>query len=93
MSTVKSMKLLGNSTCSLAPQPKHLLYKSCVLPITLYSHQLWFYNKVPLLYPIKELNKMQCHAAIWNMILSTFCISPLFNIEAITDFIPVKFHL
>ena len=58
MSMVKNMKLLGNSTCGLAPQQKYPLYRSCVLYITLYSHQLWFYNKAPLSYPIRELNKM-----------------------------------
>ena len=35
ISTVKYMKLLGNSSCGINPLQKHLLYKSCVLPIVL----------------------------------------------------------
>ena len=34
---------------------------------------------------------MQCHIVIW--ILSAFCMSLSFSIEAITDLIPVKFYL
>jgi len=64
ISIVKCMKILGNSVHSLAPQQKRLLYRSCILPITLYIFQLWFYNNAPLLYPLKELNKMQRRAAI-----------------------------
>ena len=71
ISTVKYMKLLSNSTHGLISQQKCLLYRSYVLPITLYGFQLWFYNKTLLLYPIKELNKMQQRATIW--ILDVFC--------------------
>ena len=91
MLTVKSMKFLRNSTHGLAPQQKCLLYRSCILPIALYSHQLWFYNKALLLYLIRELNKMQCYAVIW--ILGAFCMSSLFGIEAIAGLIPIKFYL
>ena len=38
--TVKCMKLLGNSSQEIIPIQKHLLYRCCVLPITLYSYQL-----------------------------------------------------
>ena len=37
ISTVKCIKILGNSTRGLNPQQKHLLYRSCILPIALYS--------------------------------------------------------
>jgi len=40
ISTVKCMKIISNSTRDLIPQQKHLLYRSCALPITLYSFQL-----------------------------------------------------
>ena len=40
ISTVKCMKILGNSVCSLISHQKHLLYRSCILLITLYSFQL-----------------------------------------------------
>lgn len=35
--TIKEMKKLVNSTCGLLFYPKWLLYRMCVLPITLYS--------------------------------------------------------
>ena len=38
--TVKCMKLLGNSSRGINPIQKHLLYRCCVLPITLYGFQL-----------------------------------------------------
>ena len=40
ISTVKCMKILDNSTRGLNPQQKQLLYRSCALPIALYSFQL-----------------------------------------------------
>ena len=58
LSSVKCMKLLGNSSCGILPLQKRLLYRCCILSITLYGFQLWFYNHVPLLYPFKALNKM-----------------------------------
>jgi len=60
-------------------------------PIALYSFQLWFYNKAPLLYHMKILGKIQRRAAIW--ILGAFKTSPLEGIEAIVGIIPIKFHL
>ena len=64
MSTVKCMKIFGNSSHSISPIQKHLLYRCCVLPIALYGFQLWFYNYAPLSYPLKILCKMQRRAAI-----------------------------
>jgi len=84
------MKLLGNSFCSLIPQQKYLLYRSCILYITLYRFQLWFYNKTLLSYPLKELNKMQRRATIW--ILDTSCTSSSFSIKTIIGLIPIKLH-
>ena len=57
----------------------------------MYSFQLWFYNKAPLLYHFKILNKIQRRAAIW--ILGAFKTSPLEGIEALAGLIPIKFHL
>ena len=91
LSTVKCMKLLGNSSRGISPVQKHLLYRCCTLPIALYGFQLWFYNKAPLSYHMKNLNKMQRRAAIW--ILGTFKTSPTEGIEAIVGLIPIKFHL
>jgi len=91
ISTVKCMKILGNSTRDLNPYQKHLLYRSCALPITLYSFQLWHYNKAPLFYPSRILNKMQRKVALW--IVNAFKMSPLMGIEAIASLIPINLHL
>jgi len=88
---VKYMKLLGNSIRGINPIQKRLLYRCCILPIALYGFQLWFYNKVPLSYPIKILRKMQRRAAIW--ILGAFKTSSTERFEAIAELIPIKLHL
>ena len=64
ISTVKCMKLLGNLLRGINPLQKRLLYRCCVLPIALYGFQLWFYNKAPISYHMKILDKMQRRAAI-----------------------------
>jgi len=91
ISTVKCMKLLGNSNRGINPLQKHLLYRMCILPIALYGFQLWFYNHAPTAYHMKILNKMQRHAAIW--ILGAFKTFPSYGIEAIVGLIPIKLHL
>ena len=91
ISTVKYMKLLENSSRGISPLQKQLLYRCCVLPIALYRFQLWFYNKAPLSYHMKVLNKMQKKAAIW--ILGAFKTLPSMGIKAIAGIIPIKFHL
>ena len=88
---VKYMKILGNSLHGIIPTQKCLLYRCCILPIALYSFQLWFYNHAPLLYPLKILSKIQRRAAIW--ILSTFKMSLSEDIEVITGLIPIRLHL
>ena len=37
ISTIKCMKIISNSNCGINPSQKHLLYRSCILPIALYS--------------------------------------------------------
>ena len=64
ISVVKCMKLLDNSSYSINPLQKHLLYRLCILPIALYGFQLWFYNHAPTAYHMKTLNKMQRCTAI-----------------------------
>ena len=91
ISTVKCMKLLGNSSRGISPLQKRLLYRCCALPIALYRFQLWFYNKAPTSYHMKILNKMQRRATIW--ILGTFKTSPLEGIKALAGIIPIRFHL
>ena len=91
ISTVKCMKLLGNLSRGINPMQKQLLYRCCTLPIALYGFQLWFYNKAPISYHMKILNKMQRRAVIW--ILRVFKTSPLEGIEALAGIIPIRFHL
>ena len=64
LSTVKCMKLLGNSSRNLILTQKCLLYRSCILLVALYSFQLCFYKKAPLVYFLKKLKKIQQRAAI-----------------------------
>jgi len=90
ISMVKSMKMLGNLSRSLIPSQRCLLYKVCILSITLYSFLLWFYNKVSLAYLLKVLRSMQCRAALW--ILGAFCTSLLLDIEAIVGLILIHLH-
>ena len=73
ISTIKSIKMLGNSTRGLSPVHKHLLYRTYVLPITLYGLQLWYFKGASIFYPLKELKKMQQRTALW--ITGAFCIS------------------
>ena len=91
LSMVKCMKMLSNSICRLLPYQKCLLYRICVLSIALYGFPLWYYNKVPLSYPLKELNEIQWQVALW--IWGAFCISPSMGIKAIAGLIPIYLHL
>jgi len=59
ISTIKYMKLLGNSTRGINPLQKRRLYRCYTLPIILYRLQLWYYNKAPLYYHLNILRKMQ----------------------------------
>ena len=88
---VKCMKLLGNSSRRISPLQKHQLYRCCILPIALYGFQLWFYNKAPLSFHMKLLNKMRRRVAIW--ILGAFKTSPSEGIEALVGLISMKYHL
>ena len=91
ISMVKCMKLLGNLFRGINPLQKRQLYQCCILPIALYSFQLWFYNKALMSYHMKILDKMQRRATIW--ILEAFKTSPTEGTEVIAGIIPIKFHL
>ena len=65
LSTIKGIKILGNSNRELSPIYKRLLYRTCVLPIVLYSLQLWYFKGILLFQPLKELKKMQRKVALW----------------------------
>ena len=85
------MKMLRNLLRDLISIQKRLLYRSCILPIALYSFQLWYYNKVPLSYFFKELRKMQRKVIL--KILGAFCTSPTLGIETIAGLIPIHLYL
>ena len=91
LSTLSTMKMLGNSSWSLLPIQKWLLYRTCVLPIALYGFQLWFFKGAPTIRNITELKKMQWRAALW--ITDTFWTLPSEGIEAIVGLIPITLHL
>jgi len=61
--TIKYMKILGNSSKGLDPIQKRYIYRYCILLIALYGFQLWYYNKVLLAYPLKELRCHKLHSA------------------------------
>jgi len=91
ISTVECLEMLGNLSRGLVLSQKYLLYKTCVLPIALYSFSLWYYNKAFLTYLLGKLRKIQYRAAIW--ILGAFHTSSSLGIEAITGLIPIHLHL
>ena len=82
--------MLGNSSRSLIPIQKRQLYRCCVLPIVLYSFQLWYYNKAPLTYPLKELRKIQRRVVLW--ISGAFFTSSTLDIKAIASLISIHLH-
>jgi len=65
LSTLSTMKMLGNSSRGLLPIQKWLLYRTYVLSITLYRFQLWFFKGAPIVKNITELKKMQQRTALW----------------------------
>jgi len=48
LSTIKGMKMLGNSTKGLSPSHKHLFYRMYIMLITLYGFQLWYFKEASL---------------------------------------------
>ena len=91
LSIVKALNLLGNSLRGLLPLQKRLLYHICVLPIALYGFQLWFFKGTLTYYPLQNLNRMQCRAALW--ITGAFQISLTYGIKAIAGLMPISIYL
>ena len=83
--------MLGNLLRSLVLSQKCLLYRTCVLLITLYSFLLQYYNKAPLTYLLEKLRKMQHKATVW--ILRAFYTSISLDIKAITSLILIYLYL
>ena len=91
ISTIKYMKIISNSNWSINPFQKHLLYRSCILPIAFYSFQFWFYKYAPITYHLKVLGKIQKQVVIW--ILGAFKIFSLYGIKAIAGLISIYLYL
>ena len=91
LSTLNTMKMLGNSSRGLLPTQKHFLYRTYIIPIALYGFQLWFFKGALTVKNITELKKMQWRAALW--ITGTFRTSLSKGIETIVGLVPINHHL
>ena len=58
--------------------------------IAFYNFQLWYFKRVPLFHPLKEL-KMQYKVVLW--ITNAFQTSLLQRVKAITSLISIHLHL
>jgi len=63
LSTIKAMGMLGNSSRGLLLLQKHLLYRSCVVPIATYGFRLWFFAGALTKAQVSLLAAMQRKAA------------------------------
>ncbi|KXN91617.1 hypothetical protein AN958_12672 [Leucoagaricus sp. SymC.cos] len=59
ISMVCAIGRLSNSLRGLSPKQKHLLYRSCVVPIATYGFCLWCHGLHPHKAHLTALNKMQ----------------------------------
>ena len=85
------MIMLGNFTRRLLLSYKQLLYRTYIMPITLYGFQLWYYKEVLLFQPLKELKKIQQKAVLW--ITDIFYTLLSWELEVIAGLIPIHMHL
>jgi hypothetical protein len=65
LTTVRSMRMLGNSARGLDPMQKRLLYWSCVMPVMTYGLCLWYFRGARIQGSIKALTQIQSAAARW----------------------------
>ena len=87
----KAMLFLGNSAHGLKPIHKWLLYRSCIIPITLYGIHLWYFDGAHFKSTIKELTKIQRQVAIW--ILGVFKSTPTGAVEFLAGLIPIHLQI
>jgi hypothetical protein len=91
ISMVHTMGMLGNSFHRLSPWQKHILYRSCVIPIATYGFKLWYYSGACRKGQVATLAKMQHHTALW--ITGAFCTSSVSGVGALAGLIPINLHL
>ncbi|CAA7261896.1 unnamed protein product [Cyclocybe aegerita] len=89
--TVQAMRMLGNSTRGLSPKQRHLLYRSCMVPIATYSYCLWYFDGARNKGAMNQLKRMQQKAALW--ITGAFRTSPTGGLEALAGLIPIHLML
>ncbi|CAA7270841.1 unnamed protein product [Cyclocybe aegerita] len=89
--TMQAMRMLGNSTRGLSPRQWHLLYRSCMVPIAIYSYCLWYFDGAHNKGALNQLKWMQRKAALW--ITGAFRTSPTGGLEALAGLIPVHLML
>jgi len=85
--------MLSHGNCARGLKPKHkwLLYRSCIMPITLYGIRLWYYNGACIKGTMKELTKIQRQVAVW--ILGAFKSTPIGVVESLASLIPIHLHI
>jgi hypothetical protein len=91
LTTVQAMGMLGNSNRGLLLMQKHLLYRTCVLPVATYGYRLWYHDKAKVKGLMSSLSRMQRRAALW--IIGAFRTSPMGGCEAIAGLIPIHLHI
>lgn len=83
--------MLRSSNRGLSPIHKQLLYRTYILPIALYSSQLWYFKGMSLLNSLRELKKMQKKVALW--ITGAFQTSPIWGVEALASLISIQSYI
>jgi Reverse transcriptase (RNA-dependent DNA polymerase) len=78
--TVKAMGMLGNSNRGVTLAQKHLLYRSCVVPVFTYGARLWHFWGSWIQGHLKALGQVQLSAARW--ITGCFCTTPIGGMES-----------
>jgi hypothetical protein len=91
LTTVMTMRMLGNSMRGLSPRNKRTLYRACVLPIATYGHRLWYFEGAKVKGVLESLTSMQQKAVCW--ITGVFCTSPTGGVERLAGLPPISIHL
>jgi hypothetical protein len=92
ISTVRSMRILGNSSRGLTPKQKRTLYVSCVQPIATYGLRCWYKPGIRgFKTNIKLLNLTHNQGARW--ITGAFRTTPVGGMLAVAGLMPLHITL
>ena len=83
-----TMKLLGNSTHNLASQKKHLFYRSCIFPITLYGHCKPYtcqISSLKALWQILAQSSLSSYKSYYQVVIRQFTILYNFSSSSFTS--------